>query len=418
MRILVIATNYAPETTTAAFVTAVCEHFAAQGNEVVVLTAFPFYPEWRVREEYRGAIYRTELLNGVQVRRVKHFIPRRPSSLVQRLLHDFSFAFNAFVAGLFTGPCDLIYCSCQPAAVAYVAYGLSKVKRAPYVVKLTDVASDLALSTGFMREGPLAELARRIERFGYRHAHAIVCLCQGFVEKMKAWGIEEERLHIISDWGHTVDLPLRSPASFRRANGIDEEFVVLHSGNMGKKQGLMNVIESAELSRADSSLLWVLAGEGEERKHIEQEIQRRGLSNVRLLPMQPAENLGEMYAAADLLLLNQRAAVQDAVIPSKLLTYMGAGRPVVAAVNERSEAARQIAAARCGVVVAPEQPAALLEAVRALRANRALREQFGVSGRGYAQQNFSKSKVLREYDALFESLVPAPLRSARAAAGS
>ncbi len=109
-----------------------------------------------------------------------------------------------------------------------------------------------------------------------------------------------------------------------------------------------------------------------------------------------------MYSAADILLLNQKAAVKDAVIPSKLLTYMAAGRAVLAAVSEKSEAARQIRNAQCGMQISAEDPAAMVEAVSQLRQDEPFRRKLGASGRAYAILNFTKQRVLLEYDELFQ----------------
>lgn len=115
MRILVLGINYVPEKTSVApFTTGLCEHLAMLGHRVTVVTAFPYYPEWRVWDGYRGEFYRREWIRGVDVRRVRHFVPRKPSKLFHRLAYDLSFTFAAFIAALFAGKCDLIYCSCPP----------------------------------------------------------------------------------------------------------------------------------------------------------------------------------------------------------------------------------------------------------------------------------------------------------------
>jgi colanic acid biosynthesis glycosyl transferase WcaI len=401
MRILVIGINYAPERTSVApFTTGLCEHLASHGNEVTAVTAFPYYPEWRVWDGYRGSVYRREVINGVEVRRVAHFVPARPSSLVQRLIYDLSFTLAAFTAALFTGKCDLIYCSCPPPTVAFAAYLLGILKRAPFVMKLTDLASDAALSTGIVKNSWCLRLARLFEGFTYRKALAVICLCQGFIDRLIERGVPREKLHLIPDWGDTKEIrPQARDASFRQAHDISPAaFLVLHTGNMGKKQDLANVVHAAELSRSDPELVWLLVGQGEERAELEEKIQQRGLTNIRLLPLQPVESMSRMYAASDALLVNQRKAVEDAVIPSKLLTYMAAGRAVVAAVSERSETARQVRRANCGVVVPAEDPRAMLEAVCALRSAPAFCQRLGKNGRAYAEANFTKSSVLQRYD--------------------
>lgn len=405
MRVLVIGINYAPEKTSVApFTAGLCEYLASRGHDVRVITAFPYYPEWRVWDDYRGHVCQRESINNVKVCRVWHFVPSRPSNLMQRLAHDLSFTLSVFWAGLFAGKFDMIYCACPPPTLALTAYMLAKSRRKPYFIKLTDLASDAALATGILKNRLAARLARAIEGFIYRKADGVFCLCAGFVEKLAARGIAQEKLYLIPDWADTERVyPIADATSFRRANELfKDQFLAVHTGNMGKKQYLMNVVLAAELSQGAPDLVWLLVGQGEERDAIEEEIRRRKLRNIRLLPLQPAERLAEMYSAADVLLLNQKASVEDSVIPSKLLTYMAAGRTVLAAVSDRSEAARLIRRAQCGVLVPAEDPNALVEAAMLLRRDSALRQRLGTNGRAYATLNFTKQKVLQKYDTLFK----------------
>jgi len=417
MRILILGINYYPERTSVApFTTGLSEHLAAEGHEVRVITAFPYYPEWRIWKEYRGRFTQRETLRGVEIRRVRHFIPWRASSLLQRLVHDFSFTAVALFAGLAAGECDAVYCSCPPPALALAAWAISRIRNVPYTIKLTDLASDAALATGILREGALVRSARAIERFAYRHAASVVCLCGAFRERLTRDGLPADRLAVIPDWGDTEAVrPLPGDGSFRCAHGIArEQFVVLHTGNMGKKQDLLNVVRAAELTRADADLVWVIVGEGEERPLLERASQ--GLPNLRLLPLQPAAALCQMYADADVLLLNQKAAVKDSVIPSKLLTYLASGKPVLCAANGASEAARIIGEARCGQIVAPENPQALSQGALALRADPASRREMGANGRSYAVSNFEKARVLHLYDRFFQTLLKRPQARAAVAA--
>ena len=399
MRILVLGINYAPEKTSVApFTTGLCEHLAALGHRVTVVTAFPYYPKWRVWDGYRGEFFRREFIRGVEVHRVRHFVPRKPSKLFHPLAYELSFMLAAFAAALFAGKCDLIYCSCPPPTVAFAAWLLGLLKRAPFVVKLTDLASDAAFSTGIVKNNMLLRLARSFEKFTCSKAFAVVCLCQGFIDRLRERGVPPEKLHLIPDWGNS------SPVSSGAHAIHPEVFLAMHTGNMGKKQDLQNLVRAAQLSRQDSGLLWLLVGEGEERAALEQEILRHELTNIRLLPLQPPEAVPQMYAAADALLLNQRSAVEDAVIPSKLLTYMSSGSAVVAAVSGRSEAARHVRRADCGVLVPAEDPDALLGGVNELRRAPALRQRLGRNGRAYAEAHFTKDRVLQGYERLFAAL--------------
>ncbi len=407
MRILVLGINYSPEKTSVApFTTGLCEHLVRQGHSVTVVTACPYYPGWRVFDEYRRARFQHETINGVAVHRVWHFIPWRPSRLWQRLAHDLSFTITAFAAGLFAGKCDVIYCSCPPPTLGLAAYALSQIRRAPFVIKLTDLATDAALATGIMRDGVAIRMARQLEALVYRKAKAIVCLCQGFIGHLEKRGVDLDKVQLIPDWGDTEKIrPLHDSARFRVEHNIPAHgFLVLHTGNMGKKQGLINALKAAELTRDEQRICWLLVGDGEERELLQREVTVRALHQVRLLPLQSMEMLPHMYAEADLLLLNQLSAIEDAVIPSKLLTYMASGRPIVAAVSERSESAQHVLRACCGLVIPPEAPEALAEAVLQLAREPEHRQRLGANGRAYAEAHFTKSAVLNQYDLFFDEI--------------
>jgi len=409
MRILIIGINYDPERTSVApFTTGLSEHLVSKGHSVRVITAFPYYPEWRIWNGYRRKLTRKEVINGVEVRRVIHFVPWKASRLLQRLLHDFSFAATALIAGVFSGPCDVIYCSSPPPAAALTAYLLSKLKGVPYTIKLTDLASEAATATQILRANSWAvRVAKAIEGFVYQRAKTVFCLCEGFIEKLRAWGIAPDKMQLISDWGDTEAIrPVPSDGSFREQHGIPPDaFVLLHTGNMGKKQGLINIIRAAQFTRKDERLVWIVVGEGEERTLVENEIRSKGLSNVRLLPLQPRNSMCQMYAAADVLVLTQTTQVKDSVIPSKLLTYLAAGRPVLASVNIASEAARLVNRAQCGIVVSPEDPQAIARGAHTLYSDAVLRSS--LSGRSYAEAHFTKAQVLSAYDRYFENLMAA-----------
>jgi len=167
-------------------------------------------------------------------------------------------------------------------------------------------------------------------------------------------------------------------------------------------------VRAAEYSQGEADLAWALVGDGEERAALETDISQRGLNNIRVLPFEPPEDLSRMYSAADVLLLNQAAAVEDAVIPSKLLAYMAAGRAIVAAVSEKSEAARLIRRAACGVIARAEDPRALVDAVLMLRSAPGTRSMLAANGRAYVEEHFTKSSVLAAYDEFFLSILCAP----------
>lgn len=415
MHILVIGINYWPEETSVApFTTGLCQHLVEAGHQVTVITAFPYYPEWRIRDGYRGRVYSRETIAGVDVRRVLHYVPRKPKSLVERLLHDMTFSLQALIVACGVGDIDAILCSSPPPFTPLVAWIHSRTRRVPYVVKITDLATEAAISTGILAPGFLARLARSLERFNYRGARSVSVLCRAFKTQLVELGVPADQVVVVPDWADTVHIqPLERQNRFRREQGFEpSDFVVVHAGNMGLKQKLETLIEAAALTeKSGVPIKWLLVGDGEDREQLQQMAKARSLSSVRFLRLLPRDTLPHALAGANLLILAQRASVTDAVVPSKLLTYMASGRAIVASVNAESETARRVNEANCGVIVAPEDPRALMDAVTSLRGLAADVDEFGRRARAYVEAHFSKDAVLRSYDSFFDTVlgVPAPV---------
>jgi colanic acid biosynthesis glycosyl transferase WcaI len=410
VHILVIGINYWPEETSVGpFTTGLCEHLVANGHRVSVVTAFPYYPEWRIREGYRGRLRMTETINGVSVRRVRHYVPRRPRDLVERLLHDLSFSLHALIAACAVRNVDAIYCSSPPPFTPTVSWLHARLRGVPYGVSVTDLASDAALSTGIMSNGLLARLARALEKFNYTQASGVSVLCDGFKQSLIGLGVPAERVSVVPSWADTDHVtPLERNNAFRRAQKYaPDDFLLIHAGNIGLKQNLETVVEAAALSARDhADLKWLMVGDGEDRERLERVTRERHLTNLRFVGLLPKDDLPAALASANALVLTQRAAVTDSVIPSKLLTYLASGRPIIAAVNSASETAIRLTHSGGGVVVTPERPRALLEAALELRRLGGDADTLGLTGRRYVEAHYSKPSVLKQYDQFFGAIFP------------
>ncbi|NDQ56952.1 MAG: WcaI family glycosyltransferase [Acidipila sp.] len=398
--ILVVSGAYAPDRTgIAPLETELCEYLAGCGHRVSVVTGLPHYPEWRVPPEYRGKWWMEETRAGIQVYRGAIYVPPRRTTL-RRILFDTSIGVATALRGLPIGNVDVVLAVSPPLQAAMAGWMLSLKNRVPLVLHLQDLIPDLPVALGMLRNPMAIAMARKMERFLYRRASAIFVISEGFRENLLSKRVPESKLVVVPNWTDTRVIGAGSGAGdFRKRHQIREnDFLVLHTGNMGAKQKLENVMETAAVLRSDPAIVFCLVGGGTEKNRLEELAVSRGLKNVRFLPLEPRELLPNMLAAADVLLVNQSAQVIDMVIPSKLVTYMAAGRAVVAAVAHDSEAARAVDRADCGLVVPPENPAALASAVLQLKSNREQAEKFGRDGRRYAECNFDREPLLARFE--------------------
>lgn len=416
MNILVLSINYSPEPTGfAPHVAILCEDLARKGHEVMVLTGFPFAPYWSRWPEYKGRFLTREHINGVQVVRVAHYIPRRAGKMLQRLLMEGSFCLMALCLSLtkVASSWDLIlYVGAQP-SIAMLAKWLACVRNIPYVINIQDLAAQAAAGVGIVKAPWLVRILDRFEYSAYGCASGAIVLCEAFRSALIAHGYPTERIRVIRS---PVDVEmirpvLPDPAFRNKLHLALDDFVVLYSGSMGLKQGLATVVEAARLLKASCPVVkWVLVGDGELKPVLYGLIARYNLGEqIRLLPFQSEADMSTMFSSADVLLLNQLSSVKDTVMPSKLLTYMTAGRGVLAAVSPSSQAAKLLNEAQGGLLVKPEDPGALAHAVMQLQAAPYSLVEIGRRNRKYAEENFDQRMVVAAQEAfLLEIAVNTP----------
>ncbi len=403
--ILVVTGAYAPDPTgIAAINRELCEYLVSCGHQVSVVTGLPHYPEWKVPAEYRGRLWVQERLGGVTVHRGYIYVPGKKTTL-RRIAYDTSIGISTALRGLAIHNVDLVLAVSPPLQAGLAGSLLARLHRVPFLVEIQDLLPDLAIALGMLRNPWAIRVARRLESYLYRRADALLVIGEGFRANLLAKGVPASKIFLTPNWVDTRAIhPCISSKRFRKAHGLgDSDCLVLHTGNMGAKQKLENVIEAAALLRDEPHIRFCLVGDGAEKDRLERFAAAKGLTNLLFLPLQPKETLPEMLSAADVFLLNQSAQIADMVIPSKLLTYMAAGRAVVAAVASASAAAQCIRESGGGLIVSPEDPAALAQAIRRLQADRQLAARLGIKGRACAERQFDRERLLAGFEGLLAS---------------
>lgn len=396
LHILVVTGCYAPDPTgIAPLNTELCEYLVSRGHRVSVVTGLPHYPQWKVPDAYRGKLWQQEMLNGVVVHRGYIFIPAQRTT-VRRILYDTSIGVSAALRGLPIRQVDLVLAISPPLQAGLAGALLARLNAAPLLLQIQDLVPDLAIALGMLRNRWAIKLARILENYVYRRADSILVITEGFRANLLSKGVPGSKLGVVPNWVDTRFIHPGAPKDgFRKTHLLGEaDFMVLHLGNLGAKQKLGNVLDAAAHLRAEHNIRFFFVGDGTDKRRLQEYARNKALLNVRFLPLQPREKLPAMLSSADVLLLNQSASIVDMVIPSKLLTYMAAGRAVVATVATNSEAAECIRRAACGVVIPPEDPGALAQTIRQLYSDRKLAARLGEQGRLFAEHHFARERIL------------------------
>lgn len=406
MRILVLGMNYLPESASIGPYTAdLAEFLVKRGHDVQVITSFPMAPQWRIWDGYRGEWWRRELINGVRVLRTYVYVPADPRRALKRVLYDISFSASGLVGAMMSGRADVILAISPPLQLGLTAWIASLVKRAPVCLHLQDLVPDAAVATGLVDErSTMLRLARSLERFVYRRARRIGVICEGFRTNLLAKAVPAEKIDLLPNY---IDLKFMRPcprdeALRARLGAGANDFLVMYSGSIALKQGLELLVDTADRLRDDTGVKFAIVGEGPPLDALKEKARGLGLANVAFLPFQPRETLPSQLASADALVITQRPTVRDVVFPGKLLYYMAAGRPILAAVSEDSETGRFINATGVGIVARPEQPDDLAAAILRLRQDGAA--EMGRRGRAQVESQFAGTVVLPAFAAVLEKL--------------
>ena len=401
-RLLLVSTNYAPEHAgIGPYATQIAEHWAADGAEVHVLTGMPHYPAWRLDPAYTGVKRVEEERAGVRVHRRGHTVPARQSAL-RRALFEVSVLRGGRDAPAGMERPDAVFAQMPSLAGGILGARLARRYEAPFVPIVQDLMGAAAAQSGIRGGGLAAAGAGSAERYALRRAALVGVIHESFVDKVAAMGVPEDRIRLVRNWSH-VRGPSRPREEMRaRLGWRPGQTVLLHAGNMGVKQGLEVLVEAA---RSAPEVRVVLMGDGNQRDHLRS--LAGGLPNLDFMPPAEHEEFPDVLGAADVLMVTQRASVRDMSLPSKLTSYFAAGRPVLASVAADSGTAQEVARSAAGVVVAPESPADLLAAVRALAADAERTAALAAAGPAYASAHLSREAGLARIDALLAEALAA-----------
>jgi colanic acid biosynthesis glycosyl transferase WcaI len=394
LKILLISPNFAPEPTgigkySGDMATWLAEH----GHEVRVVAAPPYYPKWKVYPGYSAFRYCRESLGGVDVWRAPLWVPSRPGGRT-RVLHLVSFAITSL-------PLILVQAFWRPHVVIAVAPALVCAPSAWLTARLCgahawlhiqDFEVDVAFQMGLLKGKLLRRIVLRMERGLLRRFDTVSTISRRMIELLISKRVAMERTCYFPNWvvvpeSHT----LSSGGDYRAELDIPADaVVVLFSGSMGAKQGLMVIPEAAQLLAGRADVVFVVCGDGVFKPRLEAALS--GMLNVRLLPLQPLERLSELLGTADIHLLPQSDDAADLVLPSKLSGMLASGRPVIATCKRGTAIADIVTG--CGLVVPPQDSHSVADAIVRLADDSVLRHSLGRKARDFAHANFERDAVL------------------------
>ena len=401
--VLFVSTNYWPEPSgIAVYTTDLAELLQKDDFKVSVLTSLPHYPWWKIPNEFAHLTEGVAQHDSVEVIRARHLIPPTMNALL-RIRFESSLWWNLRrVSKRLVGiEFDAVIACIPTVAAGVVAKRIAKKLGRPFGLIVQDLSGAGAKQSGLKGGAQISKIAHVIEGSVLKAADAMVVVSPAMRDVVLGLGIGSEKVLQITNYAAKNIESVNKQLARVSFGWADEDFVVIHTGNMGAKQGLENVVEAAKVLSTDAKVKIYLVGHGNQEANLKRLC--GGVENILVMAAVADDQYSALLAAADLLLVNERSTQMEMSLPSKLTSYLYSERPVLAAVP-RGGATWKFLDGIAELVEAGD-PAALAKKIEELSRQPEKRADLARRGREFAVANLSPELGRKKYLDWVEGLI-------------
>ena len=402
--ITIIGINFYPEdTSTGLYSTQMAEYLQENGFEVSVITGFPYYPQWEIWKDYKNKPkYLEEEYKGIKIYRFRQFTPKNPN-FKNRIKHILSFTFGSLKNIKKIKKTDLIISIVPFTSDVLLAHLLAKKTNAKVWVHVQDFEFDAAFSAGVIEKKGIkkyiSKFLFKLEKALFDKADILSTISYSMLEKAK--NKTKAELFYFPNW---IDQDFINPKTakihpFLRSN----KFKILYSGNIGAKQDWEFFIKVVEYFKENENLEFIVVGSGAKKDWLVEKI--KNFPNVKIYEPIPYQELNDLLCSADLHILFQKSDIIDVVMPSKLLGMMASAKPSLVTGNLKSDTAKIIKDSEGGAFFEADDLNSTVKFIEKLYKNNIFINHLGVNARKYVIENFSKEKVLGNFEKKIKEVI-------------
>ncbi|WP_252723144.1 WcaI family glycosyltransferase [Tamlana agarivorans] len=390
-KISIIGINYYPEDSAIGlYTTQKAEYLVSKGFEVSVITGFPYYPQWEIREDYKSKPYLVkETINGVKVFRSKQYVPKDPT-FVKRIIHLSSFTFGNFINLFRISKPDIVISIIPFTTSGLLGWFLKKRYGCKHLVHIQDFEFDAAIDSGLLDGGKksVIKLLQKIEGFVLDKADIVSTISYGMINKLKQK--TKTSTYYLTNW---IDVEAFSNINLGTHRYLKSScFKILYSGNIGAKQDWDLFLKILVQLEKVENVEVVVVGEGAEKVNLLRALKQ--YSFVKHFNLVPYEELPQLLSSADLHILFQKTDVIDTVMPSKILGMMASEKPSIVTGNMESEVSKVFEESQGGFYFNGNSVDEIINQINILKADKMLCSKLGTGAKQYVLEKYSKNKVL------------------------
>ncbi|RJR14942.1 MAG: glycosyltransferase WbuB [Nitrospiraceae bacterium] len=370
LRLLFITDNFPPEINAPATRTYEhCLEWTKLGADVTVITCNPNFPQGKIYSGYSNSLLRKEITNGIKVIRVWSYIAANKGFL-KRVLDYASFSITSFIAGLCLST-DIIIATSPQFFTTFSAFGLSKIKRKPWVFELRDLWPESIKAVGAMSRNNPINLLEKIELFMYRNSDIIIALTDAFKRNLVSRGIDPDKIRVIPN-GSNLELfyPRKKNQEISARLGLDGKFVIGYIGTHGMAHGLEFIVNSIS-KISDPTIHFIFIGDGARKNEVIRLASRKHLRNITFLEPVPKNDVPDYLSTIDVSLVPLiKSETFKTVLPSKIFESAAMAIPILLGVE--GQARELIEKYNAGISFKPENEDDFIDKIGVLKKNKML----------------------------------------------
>ncbi|MFZ0819232.1 MAG: glycosyltransferase family 4 protein [Candidatus Acidiferrales bacterium] len=396
MHILLLNEYYPPDTSATAKMAAMVVEKLASRHRITVIAGRPSYDP---TERFSWCLLRRERNGNISVERVgSTALPR--FKIFRRVTNYLTYLALAIPRAIMIRS-DVVLAMTDPPIAGIAGAIVSRLTGRPFIYNIRDLYPDMAVGGHIMRPGLAARIWERMHRWALRRATRVIVLGDDMRERIINKGVNPSHISVVRD-GVMIPAELPDPA-----NSVTQEirggfkFVALHAGNIGFYGAWDTLLEAASRLGASGSGI-VFVGDGAQKARLT--AAAAGVPAIRFLPFRPAGEIPLVLAAGDVHIITVKRGLEGVIVPSKLYGILAAGKPVLAVSTPKTDVARIITEADCGVVVDPDDPDAVAKAIDDLAAHPERVAEMAHRARAIAH-NYDKFTELNRFLEVIEGVI-------------
>ncbi|MES9759666.1 glycosyltransferase family 4 protein [Priestia megaterium] len=373
--------------------------------DITIVCVVPSYTG-KVADEYKKKMFYKEEINGVKVIRIR--VPEfSKSNKISRIKNILSYFIGAMIATFKVGKIDYVYSISQPPILGGLLGVWGKwMKRAKYIYNIQDFNPEQTMAVGYSKNKLVLKAMMMFDKFSCRQADKVIVVGRDMVETLKGRfkGRKVPNHTFINNWIDEKEIyPLPADhekvVAFKEKYGLQDKFIIMYSGNLGLYYDLENLMNVIGKFKAREDVVFAFVGEGTIRENLVQYKEKNNLQNVRFIPYQDKADLIYSLNAGDVHWCLNAKGIKGVSVPSKLYGIIAAGKPIIGALEEGSEARLIIEDTNCGYVTEPgnyKEIEAIIEKLLNEK-DKSVITEMSERGRMYLVNNLTKNVSIQRY---------------------